>query len=409
MGCPPPLIGFGDADAFYASAEAVRRPWLAGLPVGVLGNQGACVIARNYPMKKYGVKVGEPIWEAKKKCPDGVYVKRNFRWYESLSRRMLGEIGTFSPNVEYFSIDEFFWSGEPVRGTDWPGAAVRVRDHIKANVGVPMTVAFARTRTMAKLFADTAKPFGAVAVLDRPHERDLLARLPVTEIAGIAKRRAARLEPYGIKNCLEFANANGGTIKRILTVTGFDLWRELNGERANPIRPERTAHKMISRGGSLAGRVRDPFTLYGWLTRNVERLIEELHYHTVRPRTLTVYLSYHDANSQQASVKFPAPTDAFADILDAAKAGLKACWRPGQTATHLHLIASDLIRPAGWFRTLFDMPDEKAERVAAVKREINDKLGRFKIRSGATLFANDFYQDKANEYDVCDIRGKFCF
>jgi DNA polymerase V len=178
---PPllPLVGFGDADAFYASAEAVRRPWLAGLPVGVLGNQGACVIARNYPMKKMGVKVGEPVWEAKIKCPDGLYIKRNFRWYEALSRRMLGELGTFSPRVEYYSIDEFFWTPEPVPGTDWPGAAVAVRDHIKDRVGVPMTVAFARTRTLAKLFADTAKPFGAVAVLDRDHERELLAKLPV--------------------------------------------------------------------------------------------------------------------------------------------------------------------------------------------------------------------------------------
>ena len=129
------LIGFGDADSFYASAEVVRRPWMAGLPVGVLGNQGACVIARNYPMKKYDVKVGEPIWEAKKKCPDGVYVKRDFRWYESISRRMLAEVGTFSPTVEYYSIDEFFWRGEPTCSKD---SALTVRDHIKLSVGMPM-------------------------------------------------------------------------------------------------------------------------------------------------------------------------------------------------------------------------------------------------------------------------------
>src|SRR5215475_12218221 len=93
------LVGFGDADSFYASAEVVRRPWLAGLPVGILGNQGACVIARNYPMKNHGVKVGEPIWEAKQKCPQGVYVKRDFRWYETLSRQMLSTIGQFSHQV----------------------------------------------------------------------------------------------------------------------------------------------------------------------------------------------------------------------------------------------------------------------------------------------------------------------
>jgi nucleotidyltransferase/DNA polymerase involved in DNA repair len=73
------LVGFGDADSFYASAEAVRRPWMEKLPVGVCGNQGACVIARNYVMKKYGVKVGEPIWESKVKCPHGIYIKRDSR------------------------------------------------------------------------------------------------------------------------------------------------------------------------------------------------------------------------------------------------------------------------------------------------------------------------------------------
>ena len=64
---PNTVVGFGDADAFYSSAEAVRRPWLVGVPLGVLGNQGACVIARSYSMKRCGVKVGEPIWEAKEK------------------------------------------------------------------------------------------------------------------------------------------------------------------------------------------------------------------------------------------------------------------------------------------------------------------------------------------------------
>src|SRR5947208_3340755 len=177
----PSLIGFGDADAFYASAEVARRPHLAGVPLGVCGNQGACVIARSYSMKKAGVKVGEPVWEAKEKCPDGVFVKRDFRWYESLSRKMLAELGNFSPTVEYFSIDEFFWRGEATRPT-WQATAEAVREHILKRVGVPMTVAFARTRSMAKLFADTSKPFGAVAVTEADHETDLLARLPVTEI-----------------------------------------------------------------------------------------------------------------------------------------------------------------------------------------------------------------------------------
>jgi DNA polymerase V len=405
-----PVVGFGDADSFYASAEAVRRPWLTGLPVGVLGNQGACVIARNYPMKKFGVKVGEPIWEAKAKCPHGVYVKRDFRWYETLSRRLLEAIGDTSPLVEYYSIDEFFWAGRAAKGLSFKQTAERLRDSIKRTIGVPMTVSFARTRTLAKLFADTAKPFGAVAILDEAQERERLAQLPVTEIAGIGGRRARRLETNGIRTSLDLANAKGPLVKQVLTVVGYELWQELNGVPVTPIRPARTPHKMISRGGSLAGRVSDAATLYGWLVRNTERLVDELHFHEVRTAELTLYLSILDAPGGGAAVNLGVPTDRFDVLLAAAKYGLRRAWHRGATATHLHLIASRLVRNGGgWQQSLFDPPDPRQATLARVKRDVNHRFGRFKLRSGATLYANAFYQDPANDYEICDVRGKFCF
>ena len=84
-------VGHLDADCFYVSAERVRNRFLIGKPVGVLGNQGACVIAKSYEMKACGVKTGIPIWEALVHCPHGIYVKRDFRWYEVLSRSSRGE------------------------------------------------------------------------------------------------------------------------------------------------------------------------------------------------------------------------------------------------------------------------------------------------------------------------------
>ena len=109
-------IGHLDADCFYVSAERVRDEFLRGKPVGVLGNQGACVIAKSYEMKAAGVATGMPIWDALVKCPDGVYVKRDFRWYEVLSRLMLEVVREWSPRVEYYSIDEFFFAAVPARG-----------------------------------------------------------------------------------------------------------------------------------------------------------------------------------------------------------------------------------------------------------------------------------------------------
>ena len=115
------------------------------MPVGVLGNQGACVIAKSYEMRAAGVKTGMPIWDAVKLCPEGVYIKRDFRWYEVLSRRMLDVVKELSPRVEYYSIDEFFF--QPHRTRDLQAQAEEARDRINADVGVPVTIAFGRTRT----------------------------------------------------------------------------------------------------------------------------------------------------------------------------------------------------------------------------------------------------------------------
>src|SRR6187431_569345 len=82
-------VGHLDADCFYVSAERVRDAFLCEKAVGVLGNQGACVIAKSYEMKAAGVGTGMPIWDALVKCPMGVYIKRDFHWYEVLSRMML--------------------------------------------------------------------------------------------------------------------------------------------------------------------------------------------------------------------------------------------------------------------------------------------------------------------------------
>lgn len=84
-----PLIAHLDADCFYVSAERVRDPSLRRIPATVLGNQGACVIAKSYEAKADGIKTGMPIWDAVKLCPESVFLKRDFRWYKVISWQML--------------------------------------------------------------------------------------------------------------------------------------------------------------------------------------------------------------------------------------------------------------------------------------------------------------------------------
>ena len=89
---------------------------------------------------------------------------------------------------------------------------------------MPVTVGIGRTKTLAKLIGDTAKPFGARALLDRQAEEELLANNPVTEVAGISGRRERRLEPWAIKTCLDMARADRRLIRQLLTASGEALW-----------------------------------------------------------------------------------------------------------------------------------------------------------------------------------------
>ncbi len=393
----------------YVSAERVRFAELRRVSVGVLGNQGSCVIAKSYELKSHGVKTGMPIGEARQLCPNAAYVKRDFRWYEVLSRMMLGIVKEYSSEVEYYSIDEFFFRLEVRRGQSFKDTALAMQAAIMERVGVPVSIGISDTRTLAKLISDTAKPFGVGVLLDRKAQREFLKSIPVTEISGIAGRRAQRLEPWNIRTCLEFADADRGLIRELLTASGEALWWELRGEPVQPIHVERQRHKALSRGGSFGESTDRPMVIYAWLVRNLERLIEELEFHQVMAQKLTVWVGYRSGENGSGSTTLTLPSDRFDSLLEAASPCLRKAYLPRRMAMRMHLIAEQLRdrtpRQAGFFETA----DDKGRAIAELKRRVNERHGRFALRSALTLPLHSIYQDTANNYDICDIRGKTCF
>jgi DNA polymerase V len=395
------MIGHVDADCFYVSAERVRFPHLRGLPVAVLGNHGACIIAKSYEMKAAGVKTGVPIWEAVPICPQAVYVKRDFAWYEVLSRQMLAIVQAQSPTVEFYSIDEQFFTAREAT----LAAARRLQDELLRRVGVPVSVGIAPTKTLAKLMSDSSKPFGCGVVLDDHDRWRLLRGRPVTDITGIARRSAAKLAAHGITTCDQFAAADRAFIRWLLTKTGEELWWELNGTPVIPVQVTRPDHKFISRGGSIGAASRDPERVKAFVVRNVERLVEALAYYKVCCDHLILSLLFKDAPERSLRSSLLGSRADFDALLEAALHLLPLAWRPTTAFVHyMHVIAGSLRPLARRQRSLFEQP-----RLEDVKRTINHSVGRFAVRSGATLPLVDVYGDAANSYDICDIYGKSCF
>jgi nucleotidyltransferase/DNA polymerase involved in DNA repair len=394
-------IGHLDADCFYCSAERVRHPHLRHMQLGVLGNHGACIIAKSYEMKAAGVTTGMPIWEALPICPNGVYIKRDFQWYEVLSRKMLGMMQEYSPRVEFYSIDEFFF----VADKPCLDAARALQQSILSRVGVPVSIGIAPSKTLAKLISDSAKPYGCGVLQTDADRRNLLEGKPVQEITGIARRSAQKLAEHGITTCDQFAAAQRGFIRWLLTKRGEDLWWELNGTPVQPILSSRPAHKFISRGGSIGKASSDPERIRAFVVRNIERLVEALAHYRVACDFLTLSLSFTGAPERARRASFAGSTADCGQLTQTALWLLPRVWQPKDACVHyMHLIAGGLRQ-----RAQLSLFDQASPVIDDLKRRINQEVGRFAIRSGLTLPLADVHGDAANDYDICDIYGKTCF
>ncbi len=403
------LIGHLDADCFYASAERVRFPHLKEIPIGVLGNQGACVIAKSYEMKARGVTTAMPIWDAVSHCPEGVYVKRDFQWYEVLSRKMLELLKQYSPTVEYYSIDEFFFEAdylEQAFGCDLPGAVAALQAKFLEQVGVPVSIGVSTSRILAKLGSDSAKPYGWHVLIEPKLIAKLLQEQPVGELTGIGFRSGLKLEALGIKTCADLAAADRKMIRDLLTIKGEAIWYELQGESVIPIQVNRPQHKCVARGGSLGGRVTDPEVLNGWLIRNLERLTEALFAYGYQCGRLCLELQLKDRTGWARQVLLHGHTDAFEVLAPAAQKLLRQIDPAGTPVSYMHLIAKDL-RTAG--QRQLSLLDQQTSRVNSLKHQVNQSIGRFALRSGATLTLPELYSDQAHDHEICDIYGKTCF
>jgi DNA polymerase V len=147
---------------------------------------------------------------------------------------MLEITKTFSDEVEYYAVDEFFFGWDVKDEAEAQQLATNLQATILQQTQLPVTVGIARTKTLAKLLSDQSKPFGVATMLTSPAEEAFLAKRPITDVCGIANRRAKRLAPYSVKSVLDLCKMRVHTVRKVLTIVGERLWYELHGERSVP-------------------------------------------------------------------------------------------------------------------------------------------------------------------------------
>lgn len=246
------MIALVDANNFYVSCERVFNPGLEGRPVAVLSNNDGCVISRSAECKALGVEMGTPYFKLKKSGL--VFRSSNYELYGDMSARIVATLGTFTPDVEQYSIDEAFLhfdDGAGRRAGGWTALGKAIRARVLQWTGVPCGVGFAPTRTLAKIANHIGKklPGGVYAMPDDPGE--VLAGLPVEEVWGVGRRLAERLRRAGVSDAQSLASCGQDFFRRghfavTLARTAMEL-RGIPATEADPLEREEMQSVGVSR------------------------------------------------------------------------------------------------------------------------------------------------------------------
>lgn len=316
-----PTILHADLDAFYASVEQLLDPTLRGRPIAVGGSaRGGVVLAASYEAKAYGVAGGMPGWRAVQLCPVLTFVRGHFDRYQPLADHVMEILGDATPAVQRISIDEAFLdvSGSvhlfgPPRSI---GAHLRAR--VRDEVGLAISIGAARTKHLAKVASQVAKPDGLV-VVEPTEERRFLDPLPVRLMWGVGPVAERRLGELGVHTIGELARTPSSSIERLL---GRGIGAKLNALALNEdprrVAPTGSAHSVGAQS-ALGRRRPTPELVRAVLGHLAERVASRMRAKDRAGRTVTVRVRFAGMRSVTRSLTLSAPIATTLTITEVAE------------------------------------------------------------------------------------------
>lgn len=226
------MIACLDLDCFFVSAERLYKPYLRDRPVIIGGVSGRGVVScASYEARKFGVKSAMPIAQARRLCPEGVYLPGNHRFYAEISRRVREVLEKYAPTVAPASIDEFFMD---FSGCDYVyrtprQAAGTARRAMRQELGLPASCGLATNRTLAKIACEMAKPDGLICVFAGAEE-DFLSPLPLSAVPGLGPKSCKRLGEMGLRKVGDLFRLKKGPLRAALGRGGAGLLERLRGQ-----------------------------------------------------------------------------------------------------------------------------------------------------------------------------------
>ena len=321
-----PTIAHLDADAFFAAVEQHQRPSLRGRPVLVGGVGPRSVVATaSYEARQYGARSAMPMEQARRLCPPStIVVVPRFAAYSAYSDRIMTALREVTDLVEPVSIDEAFADLTAATGpqTDLDALARTIRERARELSGLPVSIGLGRSKLVAKLASEAAKP-GGVRVVGADEEDAFLLDLPVRALWGVGPVSAARLDGLGVRTVADLRRQPLDTLRMVAgEAGGTNLYRIARGWDDRPlttVRERKSAGAEHTFGTDLHGRVATAAAL----DPVVDAAVARLERHAAAARTVVVKVRLASFTTLTRSVTLPRPTTDQAALREAAHRALQ--------------------------------------------------------------------------------------
>ena len=391
-----PIFALADANNFYVSCERVFLPSLEGRPVVVLSNNDGCIIARSDEAKALGFAMGDPYHLNRDKLTrQGVAVfSSNYALYGDMSRRVMDTLGTFTPEIEVYSIDEAFLNLAGFERRGLTEYARLIRATVRRDTGIPVSIGVGPTKTLAKIANHLAKAqpqTGGVFDLTEEDVDTALAGIEIREVWGVGPRWATWLEAQGITTALDLKRADPKAIRRKMTVVGERLVYELNGRSCLPLELVAPPRQGLTVSRSFGQTLTRLGPIKEALVQFVGRATEKLRRQQLMAAQVMVFVTTNRFSSTQpfyansATASLPYPTDFTPDLVEAAMQLLEKLYQPGFHYQKCGVMLLDLSPVMRVQADLFDTRDRSREAwLMRALDALNTDYGARTVRIGNT-------------------------
>ena len=335
------VFALADCNSFYASCERVFNPKLENKPVVVLSNNDGCIVARTNEAKALGIKMGEPLFKAKKTI-EKYNVKvfsSNYTLYGSMSNRVMKILEQFFPNIEIYSIDESFLKFNGFELYDLQQLGMTIIEQVLKSTGIPISIGLAPTKSLAKVANKIAKKYhkhtGGVYALDDSLKIEKALRwTKIGDVWGIGRQYQKRLLLIKVHTAWEYTQLPHEYVRKEFSVVGIRLQRDLSGQptldfeevmHKKNIAVTRSFEKMYTQFNELKERISTYAAKAAFKLRKQNSGCSMVHVFLIT-NTFRKDLKQYKA-SRGVSLSFP--TNSTIVITKAAIHGLKSIFKDG--------------------------------------------------------------------------------